>query len=141
MKTCTIIKHENGIMPVFKTKGAACADVAIPERTPILAHQTVKIDLNISFDIPEGYKVIMYPRSSLLVKLGLMSPVSIIDSDYKGHVHVPIHNLTNNTIFLEAGERVAQIECVPAPAADAFSNVQVELAERDHNGFGGTGRI
>lgn len=143
---CNVIQHADdhgnmGIEPVFKTKGAACADVAIPSRTPILAHSTAKIDLLISFDIPEGYKVVMYPRSSLLVKLGIMQPVSIIDSDYKGHVHVPLHNLTNSTIFLEQGERVAQIECVPAPGADIFENVAVENAERDQNGFGGTGRI
>lgn len=146
MYFCKIIQHTDdhgnlGIEPVFKTKGAACADVAIPSRTPILAHSTAKIDLLISFDIPEGYKVVMYPRSSLLVKLGIMQPVSIIDSDYKGHVHVPLHNLTNSTIFLEQGERVAQIECVPAPGADTFENVAVENAERDQNGFGGTGRI
>ena len=143
---CKINLHTDGngntgIMPVFKTKGAACADVAIPSKTPILAHETAKIDLLVSFDIPEGYKVIMYPRSSLLVKRGLMQPVSIIDSDYKGHVHVPIHNLTNTTIFLDAGERVAQIECVSAPGADTFENVAVENAERDQNGFGGTGRV
>ena len=128
-----------GKKPVYKTAGAACADVAVPYDCIIREHETEKIDLMIGFEIPYGYKIIMYPRSSLLVKKGLMSPVSIIDSDYSGqHVHVVLHNLTNQAVRLQAGERVAQIECVPVVDCDDWEH---ECNARDPNGFGGTGAI
>ena len=139
---CYMLKDEDGnqgILPVFKTVGAACADIAIPKKVTILQHYTLNVDLLIAFDIPKGYKIVMYPRSSLLVKHNLMSPVSIIDWDYKGKVHVPLHNLADTKIILEAGTRVAQIECVPCgPRPD---NWLKEDAMRDQNGFGGTGVI
>lgn len=129
---------DGGYTPIYKTLGAACADLAVPERVLIPPRTVVKIDLKISFEIPEGYKIIMYPRSSLLIKKSLMQPVSIIDSDYTGHVHVPLYNLSDDAVALEKGERVAQIECVPAYDCIAWNH---EISERDQNGFGGTGTI
>lgn len=126
---------KHGIRPVFKTKEAACADVATPVAITIPAHSAIKSDLFIGFEIPKGYKIVMYPRSSLLIKKCLIQPVSIIDSDYSGqHVHVPLFNPTDKDIVLEAGERVCQIECVPAYDCDDWAH---ENAER-MGGFGST---
>lgn len=128
-----------GINPVYKTKGAACADVALPKPLVVLPHETACPDLWIGFEIPVGYKVVMYPRSSLLVKRGLMSPVSIIDQDYSGQrVHFPVHNLTNQPVRLEKGERVAQIECVPAYDCEDWQHDNIERAPAN-GGFGSTG--
>lgn len=128
-----------GINPVYKTKGAACADIAIPEQVVIPPHTTVCPDLYLGFEIPAGYKIIMYPRSSLLVKRGIMQPVSIIDYDYSGqHVRIPLHNLTDKEIVLEAGERVAQIECVPMYDCEDWNHEGSQRA-KVNGGFGSTG--
>ena len=130
-------KTVQGIQPVYQTKHAACADVAVPIRTIIHPHSTEKVDLWIGFEIPEGYCIKMYPRSSLLLKYDLMSPVSIIDSDYsRMHVHVVLHNLGANLQVLEAGTRVAQIECVPVYDCDDWAHSN---KTRD-GGFGSTGQ-
>lgn len=126
-----------GIMPAFQTIGAGCADVASPDAWTIPPHETVKIPLNISFMIPDGYMICMYPRSSLLVKKQLLSPVSIIDSDYYGIVHVPVYNCSNEPRCIAAGERIAQIEL---REAGIRTGDWIELQKvRDQNGFGGTG--
>lgn len=134
-------KKQDGVMginPVYMTKGSACADVAIPYDIVIPAHKAAKFDLWIGFEIPEGYKVIMYPRSSLLVKYSLLQPVSIIDSDYSGqHVHVPFFNPTDTDIKLEKGTRVAQIECVPAYNCEDWEH---KNKDRGEGGFGSTGK-
>lgn len=128
-----------GIMPVYKTKGAACADIAVPDKIVIPAGKTAVPDLFIAFEIPSGYKIVMYPRSSLLVKKGLMSPVSIIDSDYSGqHVHVVLHNITDKDVSLEPGERVAQIECVPVYDCTEWHHANAVRADIN-GGFGSTG--
>lgn len=136
----TRLLSEDAVMPCFKTSGAACADVALPKQVTIPAGTVAKIPLDIAFDIDVNCCITMYPRSSLLIKYNLIQPTSIIDSDYHGCVHVPIYNPTNTDITLEKHERVAQImlnELVRKEATDW----NTEEADRDQNGFGGTGTV
>lgn len=134
-------------MPCFMTKGAACADMFLPADVTIppmdisksLKDNIVKVPLDVSFDIPSGFKIVMYPRSSLLIKRGLIQPVSIIDEDYHGNVHAPLVNITNEPIELKAGERLVQIELQRAMPKVICDWDTVE-SERDQNGFGGTGK-
>ena len=126
-----------GIQPEYQTRGAACADLALPYEQQLLPGQAYKLDLWVGFEIPRGWKMIMYPRSSLLVKKGLLSPVSIIDWDYSGqHVHWPVLNVSSNAVTIEKGERIAQIECVPM-----YENMEWPRKEVDRTGgFGSTGK-
>lgn len=127
----------NGTLPVFQTKLAACADVCLPKQVIIGPQQCVKIDLLIGFDIPEDCKIVMYPRSSLMTKKGLIQPVSIIDADYSHmHVHAPIWNPGTTPVVLERGERVAQIECVPRYEQRQWERKDIER----EGGFGSTGK-
>lgn len=136
---CNIHQDEdnnNGIMPVYSTSEAACADVALPKQVIIPANSVVKIDLLISFNINNDMKINMYPRSSLLVKKNLVQPVSVIDPDYHDHVHVPLYNPTDEDVVLERGERVAQIECVPRYRTCDW----IEKNVKREGGFGSTGK-
>ena len=106
-----IILGPHGKVPVYKTKQAACADVFLPEDVTVEPGKVACPGLQLGFNIPAGNKIVMYPRSSLLVKFGIMQPTSIIDADYSGmEIHVPLYNTTNKPITLKAGDRVAQIE-------------------------------
>lgn len=124
--------------PCFMTTKAACADVFLPADIKIKARKAIKIPLDIAFDIPDGYKVVMYPRSSSLIKRGLMQPVSVIEPDYHGNVHVPVYNThLLRSVKLKAGERLAQIELVKCSERTDWNKIE---ADRDQNGFGGTGK-
>ena len=128
---------EHGIEPEYQTKEAACADVALPERLVLKAGEIKMIGLQIGFEIPNGFKVVMYPRSSLMIKYGLVQPTSIIDSDYSNmEVHVPLYNTSNKRVELPAGTRVAQIECVPVYDCIDWSHKSVVRT----GGFGSTGK-
>ena len=131
-----IILGPNGKVPVYKTKQAACADVFLPEDVTIEPGKVACPGLQLGFDIPVGYKIVMYPRSSLLVKFGIIQPTSIIDADYSGmEVHAPLHNTTNKPVTLKAGDRVAQIEVQPYTR---ILDWNFESNERT-GGFGSTG--
>lgn len=106
-----IILGPHGKVPVYKTKQAACADVFLPEDVTVEPGKVACPGLQLGFSIPAGNKIVMYPRSSLLVKFGIMQPTSIIDADYSGmEIHVPLYNTTDKPVTLKAGDRVAQIE-------------------------------
>lgn len=126
-----------GINPVYQTKGAACADIALPYSQVLEPGKAYKLDLWIGFEIPKGWKILMYPRSSLLVKYGLISPVSVIDQDYSGqHVHWPVFNVTPKPVVIYKGDRIAQIECVPYYDNEDWGH---RNEERGQGGFGSTG--
>lgn len=131
-----IILGPNGKVPVYKTKQAACADVYLPEDVTIEPGKVACPGLQLGFDIPAGSKIVMYPRSSLLVKFGIIQPTSIIDADYSGmEIHAPLYNATDKPVTLKAGDRVAQIEL------QEYSRVldwNFESNERT-GGFGSTG--
>ena len=106
-----IILGPHGKVPVYKTRQAACADVFLPEDVTVEPGKVACPGLQLGFNIPAGNKIVMYPRSSLLVKFGIMQPTSIIDADYSGmEIHVPLYNTTDKPVTLKAGDRVAQIE-------------------------------
>lgn len=133
---CKTILGPNGIMPKYMTAEAACADVALPSDTFIGPGARDKIPLDIAFDIPKGFQIKMSPRSSLLIKYGLFSPESTIDADYKDIVHWPVVNMTNETIELKKGTRIAQIELVPAYNCVGWERINAERT----GGFGSTGK-
>ena len=131
-----IILGPNGKVPVYKTKQAACADVYLPEDVTIEPGKVACPGLQLGFEIPAGHKIVMYPRSSLLVKFGIIQPTSIIDADYSGmEIHAPLYNTTDKPVTLKAGDRVAQIEL------QEYTRVfdwKFESNERT-GGFGSTG--
>ena len=131
-----IILGPNGKVPVYKTKQAACADVYLPEDVTIEPGKVACPGLQLGFEIPADCKIVMYPRSSLLVKFGIMQPTSVIDADYSGmEIHAPLYNATDKPITLKAGDRVAQIEL------QKYSRIldwNFESNERT-GGFGSTG--
>lgn len=126
-----------GKAPVYKTKEAACADMSLPKAINLNPGEVVHVDLLVGFEIPNGKKLVMYPRSSLLFKYGIMSPTSIIDSDYSGrHVHFIAINLGKEPVVLDRDTRVVQIECVPCEQVADWERENIERT----GGFGSTGK-
>ena len=66
-------------MPCFMTKGAACADMFLPADVTIppmdtsksLKDNIIKVPLNVAFDIPSGFKIVMYQGQVCLLKEAL----------------------------------------------------------------------
>lgn len=127
-----------GEQPCYKTKGAAGADVKLPVDVYVKPDGTTEwIDLLLSFDIPEGWCVILLPRSSTSRKWSCLVDIGLIDSDYKGAVHAALTNLTGKSIAIPKGTRVAQL--VVMPAARAVSWAQSEAGRDSAAGSGSTG--
>ena len=134
---------ETAIIPERSSLGAAGFDLYadIAEPVTIKPHETVVIQSNIAFEIPKNYFGAIYARSGLSTRSGLRPAtcVSVIDSDYRGSVGLPLHNDSNMERVVNPHERVAQIVFQEA------LNVELELVdklddtERGANGFGSSG--
>lgn len=112
--------HPDAILPKRQTEGAACFDLCALEDAyipPINAQESAHLlRTGLAFDIPQGYLISIYLRSStgLYTKLRLANQTGIIDSDYRGEVQLIVENLGRTPIRITKGARIAQflVECV-----------------------------
>lgn len=135
---------ETAIVPKRQSIGAAGYDLYVDSDTPIeiKPHETVMVQSNIAFEIPKNYFGAIYARSGLSTKEGLRPAtcVSVIDSDYRGGVGLPIHNDTNSVKIIKPHERVAQIVFQKALMVELNLVDRLADSDRGDNGFGSTGR-
>lgn len=119
MRFFKVVKaYENkGIhLPIRATKGSAGYDLEAAEDVLIKAGLIVLIPTGLKVSMAEGEVLLVYPRSSLAIKKGLMmaNNVGVVDRDYydnannEGHLMVPLYNFGNTDVLIEKGERIAQ---------------------------------
>jgi dUTP pyrophosphatase len=129
-----------GIAPKKCSPNAACFDLALPEDVYILGHTTMSVDLKIGFEPKDNFHfILMYPRSSLLVRHGIIMPVSVIDADYRGPVHAIMYNTDAAVVRLKAGTRVAQINLCKEVHTKFELVDELHETIRGENGIGSTG--
>lgn len=135
---------ENAMIPTYGTISSAGADLyaCIPERAVLEPGETVLIHTGIAMEIPEGYAGLIYARSSLAVKSGLApaNKVSVIDSDYRGELMIPMHNHSKDIQSIEPAERIAQIIFTPYYMACFEETEELGSTARGEGGFGSTGK-
>lgn len=137
-------KTEDGaILPVYKTSGAAGADVCAHIENPInIARGTFAlIPTGLYFEIPEGYEIQVRPRSGLAFKNGVtvLNTPGTIDSDYRGELKVLLINLGVEDFLISNGDRIAQIIVSPVTVGNFVSVESISETARGEGGFGSTG--
>lgn len=107
----------------------------------IPAHETAKIGTGLAFELPDNTFAAIFARSGLATKQGLRPAncVGVCDSDYRGEYIVAIHNDSNETKYIEGGERIAQMVLMPYINMN-FIESDLSETERGEGGFGSTGK-
>lgn len=131
-------------LPIRGSTGASGLDVGSLDRAEIKPGETVLLRTGLAFEIPPGYFLGVYPRSSLVKKknLGMPHSVGIIDSDYRGELWVSLRNLDRqHSVVVEQGERIAQI--ILQPYEEVVFEVVENLSEteRGEGSLGSTGKF
>ena len=112
-------------------------------RVQVNPHERVLIPTGLIFDIPKGYSVRLYPRSSLALKQGLTlaNNVGIIDWDYVEPVFAMIVNISGDVKYVNHNERICQGELFkdqPCILEEVKDRPQTKT-DRE-GGFGSTGK-
>lgn len=131
-------------LPYYATAGAAALDLhaCTDGDTVIPPHERVIIPTGIAVAIPEGYVGIMAVRSSMGAKHGinLANGIGVIDSDYRGQLHVTLYNTTEQPYTVQSGDRIAQLMVMPVARPTIKVVDTLPETERGTGGFGSTGR-
>lgn len=148
--------HENAVIPKYAKSGDAGLDLTAVSKEYDGDGNTV-YSTGLSFEIPEGYLGLLFPRSSnAITDLRLTNSVGVIDSSYRGEVSMKFRNdnfagmnsllkndLVNGQIGLsneyEVGDRIGQIIILPYPKIEFEEVDELSTTERGSGGFGHTG--
>ena len=132
-------------IPTHGSEAAAGYDLyaATNYNIQIQPHSTIKVGTGLSFELPENTFGAIFARSGIATKRGLRPAncVGVIDSDYRGECIVALHNDTDYTMEIAAGERIAQIVLLPYLPIDFEEVKDLSETERNAGGFGDSGRF
>lgn len=157
---------EEGVnLPVYAHKTDAGLDIYAKEEITITPGETKIIGTGIKTAIPEGYAILIQPRSgqSVKTKLRIANTPGLIDSGYRDEIGVIIENIEppfkdidyefddkgeihiksiehGKAYTITEGQRFAQMRLVEVPKAEFVKVESVgEIGEDRGGGFGSSG--
>lgn len=133
--------REDALLPVRAHAGDAGLDLYALDDATLEPQGSVMLRTGVAMAIPDGHVGIIADRSSM-AKRGLKIAGGIIDSGYRGEVHIVLWNLGKNSECVKAGDRVAQLMIVPVVLATPQPVALEDLggSDRGTKGFGSSGR-
>ena len=145
MSTIRVKKlNEKAILPTYGSAEAAGADLyaCLEEPVTIQPGETAWIPTGIALEVPKGCAGLVYARSGLGVKRGLApaNKVGVIDSDYRGQIHVVLLNHGKTEQTIQHGERIAQFLITPVLTPVYEEAQELSDTDRGAGGFGSTGK-
>lgn len=140
------IKTRDVKSPNRGTKVSAGIDFFVPEdfaEMVLYPGNSVKIPSGIKMIIPEGFSGNFYNKSGIGSK-GILVGAQVVDSDYRGEVHLNIHNVSDTFFEIKPGMKLVQMLIQPVELQNPLEvdEEHFELytaTERGEGGFGSTG--
>ena len=130
-------------MPIRAHHDDAGWDLFVSQDVTVPPHGFMDVPSGVSVELPNGYWGLLTGRSSTIRKRGLLVVQGVIDTGYRGELFSAVWNLTDKSVLLERGERVAQLILLPnATASSVLVQAVDDLSpsERGFGGFGSSGR-
>ena len=131
------------LLPKRETAHAAGYDLKAAVTTEIAPGEIKLVPTGVKAYMQASEVLYLFDRSSNPRKKGLVliNSVGVIDSDYygnpanEGHIFAQMRNITEETVVVEAGERIVQAVFAPFLLADGDQADGVRTG-----GFGSTGK-
>lgn len=146
MKSAMFVKKltPTAIIPKYATSHSAGVDLhADLEHDITLKPGEMKlVGTGLAIEIPQYHVGLIYPRSGLGVKNGvvLKNLTGVIDSDYRGEIKVALINNGHEDFVIEKHSRIAQMVISHAPQFEFVEVPELNETERGTGGFGSTGK-
>jgi dUTP pyrophosphatase len=129
-------------LPTYGTAEAAGFDLAAAHDLTVAPGQVALVRTGLVIEVPTGYFLAIFARSSTPLKRGLAvaNGVGVIDPDYSGpndEIVIQVLNFTTAPVHVARGDRLAQGIVLPASRV-TWDEVST-LREVTRGGFGATG--
>ena len=135
--------HPNAKVPTYAHDTDAGADVYAPDDVVIApGARGQMVDTGFKMAMAPGWYMAVCPRSGLSYKttMRIANTPGTIDADYRNNVGILIDNLSDETIVIKAGDRIAQFVLHPVYRFKGVVTEDVnQIGENRGGGFGSTG--
>jgi dUTP pyrophosphatase len=128
-------------LPAHARAGDAGVDLHAREAGVLEPGERAMVPTGIAVAIPPGHVGLVAPRSGLAVRHGIsvVNGPGVIDSGYRGELHVVLVNLGREPWVYERGDRVGQLVVVPYAPQEWHEVDELPASDRGPEGFGSTG--
>ena len=136
--------HPDAVSPKYNYPTDSGFDLHSTEGVGIPPQSRMLVGTGLKFNIKDGFEMQVRPKSGLALKQGLtvLNTPGTVDSGYDGEVKVILYNSSNDTIYIERGQKIAQACICPVVNGRWIQTKEVtEISGKDRgdNGFGSTG--
>jgi dUTP pyrophosphatase len=142
-KTLKVVRTSKAVpMPAYSLPGDAGFDLYVSERLVLEPLGRASVSTGYKVEIPYGCVGIIYEKSGLSHKHGIITFGNVIDAGYRGEMRVGVMNLGKDTYVFEQGHKVAQmiIHSCEEMKFKEVADGELSKSERGERGFGSTGK-
>jgi dUTP pyrophosphatase len=132
--------EQNGIKPTRAHSSDAGLDFYSPVDCEIKPYGDILIPLQVRTEFPDGYALIFKEKSGVATKKHLSVGACIVDSSYRGILHLHLFNHSDEWIKISKNEKIVQAIVVPVWTGNPIFVEELDLnTNRGEGGFGSTG--
>ncbi len=132
--------HRDAVIPKYQTKHSAGFDLHSVWDYCFNPGQTILIPTGLAVEFQPVHCLQLVSRSGWAKKgLVVINSPGIIDADYRGEVLLLMKNISQETIMIFAGDRIAQGLIVPIVQVSIEEVSDLSDTDRGQGGFGSTG--
>ena len=126
----------NAKIPSRGSDESAGLDLHTVESVTIPSGQHALLKTGLTMSMPRGYVGLIWPRSKLASKMGIDILAGVVDSDYRGEIHISLLNTGPDPVEIKQGDKVAQL-IIQKHYADMQINIVDDLdrTSRGHAGI------
>lgn len=138
-----IVNRSRHKLPEYETALSAGMDVRANLDAPVrlASLERALIPTGLFIELPAGCEAQIRPRSGLAIKKGisLVNTPGTIDADYRGEIKIILINLSKEDLYIEDGERIAQMVIARHEKAEWDEVDRLNETSRGAGGFGHSG--
>ena len=131
--------HKDAVIPQRAHLGDAGMDVYSVENVKIAPRLDTVTGLGLACQFPTDFVLLVYNKSGRSTKLKLDKGAEVIDSGYRGEIHVHLFNHSDKWVFIPKGEKIAQLILMPIWNGNPEEVDELSDTSRGWGGFGSTG--
>ena len=126
-------------IPTRAHKGDAGMDVYSIEDLLIRRRGDIKTGLGLACEFPSNHVLLVFNKSGRATKEKLDKGAEVIDSSYRGEIHIHLFNHSTGDLVIKKGEKIAQLILMPIWDGDPTEVKELSETKRGAGGFGSTG--
>jgi len=131
---------KDAIVPTYGHPGDAGLDMYSTENKVIKPGEKYHFDTAIAVEIPKNYVGLLWEKSGLACRNGLISLGGVIDSTYRGPIDVVLWNFSKKSVKIEKGDKISQLLIQPVVNAKVKIAKKLSDSSRGVGRYGSTGR-